>query len=800
MAIPFKYLLAKSLPTGKYGRSAGMFTGHIGAVMRAASVLIDQLGPTILAQMGLPASELQRFTATVRLGAYLHDWGKANEHFQVMVRLKALSTCKSDKEKKSQQRFWKFWKDELKERQMFRHEVLSGILASQVPSFRAWLEQCPQADYQVALWAAMGHHLKLGGKKGRQTDEIAEPTPGSGVTLRIYTGHPHFTALLKMGTDSRYLSLPKTLPIVPEEEWKVGALEEAIDRLHEEFLDFEEDLDEETRRFVAAVKATVLTADIAGSALPNTQYRLEDWMKQALNLVLDGAEIQALIDQSLGQHSLREFQKQIAASATRITLVQAGCGTGKTVGAYAWGLKYAIGRKLFFGYPTTGTASQGFIDYAGGTPAEARLMHSRASIDLENVLFSNEAQREKNSDDNEDAERIDARLTAFDAWQAKLIVCTVDTVLGLIQNNRKPLYSWPALCQSAFVFDEVHAYDERLFGALLRFLKTFRGAPILLMSASFTEGQLGAIRQVVSELGESLTTIPGPQALEILPRYRIQQIKAPTDAWAQVEATLSRQQKVLWVTNTVGACVEIYDEAARRLKRFNVEPLIYHSRYRYADRVKKHQGVVKAFGLNGPVFAVTTQVCEMSLDLSAFLLVTAMAPAAALVQRLGRLNRKVLEEAGGNVRLAYGEICNALIYPWTEKYPYEEEIVSGEQLLALLPDLDISQENLATAAAQLSSSTPKAVSSNWLDGNWRSFPGPLRNAGHTLTVLLEQDLAEIRKAARRSGKHFSLEAQRWTVPITLPNHYRDWEREGVYLVAPTGAVEYCSQTGAKSCK
>ena len=128
-------------------------------------------------------------------------------------------------------------------------------------------------------------------------------------------------------------------------------------------------------------------------------------------------------------------------------------------------------------------------------------MHSRADLDRE-LLFSGES---------DDSEGIDARLMAFQAWRKKLIVCTVDSVLGLIQNNRKPLYSWAAIAQSAFVFDEVHAYDARLFGALLKFIKAFRGAPILLMSASFTPEQLQAIRQVLAEQGEELDEpIEGP--------------------------------------------------------------------------------------------------------------------------------------------------------------------------------------------------------------------------------------------------------------------------------------------------
>jgi len=795
----FSKLLAKSLPSHESWQGAATYVGHISAVMRSANVLAAQLEPIIRQHLGLSNIAPDYFINTVKLGAYLHDWGKANQHFQVMVRLKDLKYCKDDKELQQQKSLNSFWQG-INHRQMIRHEILSGILAFQVPSFRAWLEECPNADFLTAVWAAMGHHLKIGGKKGRTTDQITEIPDGTGADLEIYTHHDHFTALLDIGV--RDLGLSNSLPERPKERWTKDELKDAMNQLHEEFVDFAENFSSENQRFIAAVKATVLTADIAGSALPNTQYKIEDWLQKALELVLTADDIQSLVEQRLGQNPLRDFQRRIAETNSRVTLVQAGCGTGKTVAAYAWAKNVAVGLRLFFGYPTTGTASQGYLDYAAETNIEKLLMHSRAAIDLEAVLFSNEAKYELNQEDTEDPERIDARLASFNAWQAKLIVCTVDAVLGLIQNNRKPLYAWPAICQSAFVFDEVHAYDQRLFGTLLRFLKAFRGAPTLLMSASFTEGQITAIRQVVEqELQETLQLIPGPQNLEALPRYTLHQIPEPSAAWAQVEKALKDKQRVLWVTNTVSDCVAIYRDAARKLKALGIKPLIYHSRYRYTDRVEKHKAVVDAFKSDEAVVAITTQVCEMSLDLSAHLLVTAMAPAPALIQRLGRLNRKVEEDTEGNIHLVSGRVCPAFIYPWTEKYPYEKpELETGQHWLNRLPSGEISQQQLSEAAARLGSEVPQAVHSNWLDGNWRSLPGALRDAGHTLTVLLEQDLPQIRKAACQPGNSFGIEAQRWTVPIRLMNSYTTWEREGVYPVAPKAVVRYSEETGAELCK
>jgi len=471
------------------------------------------------------------------------------------------------------------------EKQMLRHEVLSGILALRVSSFRNWLKHCPNADLHVAVWAAMGHHLKIGlGKDGKPASCIAEIQDGIRDGLEIYTHHGDFQAVLKMGR--KFLELPDKLPELPQEHWSRCQLKQALTDMRDEFVEFEEQVDWERQKFIAAVKATVIAADLAGSAIPTTEHSLKEWIQNVLDLVLSEDEIQKLLEQRLKNNTLRPFQEQIAQTPHRITLVKAGCGTGKTVGAYAWAKKWAVGRKLFFGYPTTGTASQGYLDYAAETEIETTLMHSRAAIDLEEILFSG---------DSDNSEGIDARLAAFSAWLAKLIVCTVDSVLGLIQNNSKPLYSWPAISQSAFVFDEVHAYGDRLFGALLKFLKTFRGAPILLMSASFTKEQLRVIHQVMDELGEEFNSIEGPKNLEELVRYRIQFIPEISDpkklpmVWPFVLDALSQKQKILWVTNSVQSCIDLYREAetqiSQHLPGLPIKRLIYHSRYRYKDRV-----------------------------------------------------------------------------------------------------------------------------------------------------------------------------------------------------------------------
>ena len=322
------------------------------------------------------------------------------------------------------------------------------------------------------------------------------------------------------------------------------------------------------------------------------------------------------------------FQIAVGDSGQSATVVIAGCGNGKTTAAYMWAQRWASGRKLFFTYPTTGTASAGFEDYAFRHPElNAALIHGRAFVDLEAMQTTGE----------EDPLEEDQRLASLEAWGRQVIVCTVDTVLGLMQNNRRPLFSFPAIVTGAIVFDEIHSYDRGLFGALIRFLRTFPELPVLLMSASIPPTRLRHLREAI---GPRLApAILGDPTLEGYKRYAIQRRDNKEACYRDVAEALrhSKNNKVLWVCNTVDDAVKAARLAATV---FGIQPLLYHSRFKYRERVQLQNELIRRFKSPQPVLAVTTQVCEMSLDISANTLVTAECPLAVLVQRLGRLNRR----------------------------------------------------------------------------------------------------------------------------------------------------------------
>ncbi len=169
-------------------------------------------------------------------------------------------------------------------------------------------------------------------------------------------------------------------------------------------------------------------------------------------------------------------------------------------------------------------------------------------------------------------------------------------------------------------------------------------------------------------------------------RARLEAVKvlrgwAPADgarSWSRELASeiLGRHRRgtrTLVVLNTVERAMQLYDELRRRGPEAGL--LLLHSRFRPIDRRAALARLRAEPGETG-LIAVTTQVVEAGVDLSAATLFTEVAPWSSMVQRFGRCNR-------------FGEETEASIF-WIDNRevgpePYEPSAVevAREQLRAL---------------------------------------------------------------------------------------------------------------------
>ncbi|MDA8254111.1 MAG: CRISPR-associated helicase Cas3' [Betaproteobacteria bacterium] len=582
----------------------------------------------------LEPSHLAAFWANSAAAIALHDLGKANDGFQRAVRRLG--------------------------EQVIRHEHLS-VLVIAMPDVERWLGSVSFLDVDLVLSAVLGHHLKASrGDLARGMGECRIVVfPGDNAEVQGI-----FQRL------AQQFGLPNpvfTLPPLWSLEGRGESIPEHAERLERRFAKLECALrrDEPRRRLMRAVKAAVIVADSAGSGFAREGYDIPGWIGGLFDPArrLDGAYIERHIlgprkSQIEARHGdvfhYHGFQNQAALQPAR-TLMIAPCGAGKTLAAWRWIEAQLAERprgRVIFLYPTRATATEGFRDYVAHAPeSDASLLTGTAAYELRD-MFANPSDTRNGVD-----YLTEARLYALGYWNKRLFSATVDQFLAFMQQCYKGLCLLPVLADAVVVFDEVHSFDVGLFDAFLKFLHHF-DLPVLAMTASLPNGR----RRLLEAEGLHLYT--GAEQADLtanseLERYKVKAVANAAAAEAAVRAALAQGDNVLWVVNTVDRAQAL----AQRLH--DLDPICYHSRFTLDDRKDRHQQVIAVFQSKGAKgrLAITTQVCEMSLDLDARLLVSEHAPIPSLIQRMGRCNR--------HARPGANDPGQVLLYPGESDIPYK---------------------------------------------------------------------------------------------------------------------------------
>lgn len=342
--------------------------------------------------------------------------------------------------------------------------------------------------------------------------------------------------------------------------------------------------------------------------------------------------------------TLRPFQQQIEAVDDDCLIGLAGCGEGKTHSALQWGRKMLDrerANRFVFAMPTQVTTNNLLLSltdspnskYRGHVPlTAAALYHSASETFYEGDVAS---ERWGISDT-----QLDKRARRW--FQRPVTVTTVDHVLSTLVNG----YSWATaargnLLQSAVIFDELHAYDTHTTGHILGAIAALdrAGVPWYVMSATIPP----QIRQHRSVDGATEVQSEGRISDSLPPREPFTVSVEADHLDAETVLTKAEQtdaRRIMVVRNTVSGAREL----ARILLNAGEEVVYYSSAFTQGHREQKETEIRERFGgeydeSTSRQFLVATQVCEISLDLSADLLLTDLAPIDAIVQRAGRLHR-----------------------------------------------------------------------------------------------------------------------------------------------------------------
>ncbi|HLW39993.1 MAG TPA: CRISPR-associated helicase Cas3', partial [Brumimicrobium sp.] len=170
------------------------------------------------------------------------------------------------------------------------------------------------------------------------------------------------------------------------------------------------------------------------------------------------------------------------------------------------------------------------------------------------------------------------------------------------------------------------------------------------------------------------------EELDKFDRHIVHKIDSWETAFPLFSKAIDENKKVLLVCNRVQSAQKIFDTISQLHP--NIPAMLLHSRFKRGAREQKEKQLIGkdengiATGefntSNKACIVVSTQVVEVSLDISFDLMVTECAPLDALIQRFGRINRIRNEETKDIRKLVF-----VIAPPETinEAKPYNLEIL-----------------------------------------------------------------------------------------------------------------------------
>ncbi|WP_026487335.1 CRISPR-associated helicase Cas3' [Caldanaerobius polysaccharolyticus] len=350
-----------------------------------------------------------------------------------------------------------------------------------------------------------------------------------------------------------------------------------------------------------------------------------------------------------GGRDPRDFQKRLGDVGPYVMLL-APCGRGKTEGALYWAenmRKHRFINRLIFAMPTQIT-SNAMAD-------RLKMIYGEENVGVyhgKSLLYYQE--QLKGIIDEDDLKLIE--LAEEQNFMSKvflkpIMVTTIDhLVFSFIHGFSQADFTLGNIQTACIVFDEVHYYEKDTLRHLVSLFSLLREMkiPHLLMSGTFPEFLKKNLEESAALEGKSYETVIDEEGLKYQPFIvkkhgdcivnKIENDFAVNDdVIEEIRSNYHKGIRQYIILNTVRKAQEVY----KRLKGV-IEPsdnlVLYHSRFTGHDRSKKDKSLLRDRDKR-PYILVSTQAIEISLDISCDVMFTELAPADAIGQRGGRLNR-----------------------------------------------------------------------------------------------------------------------------------------------------------------
>ena len=390
--------------------------------------------------------------------------------------------------------------------------------------------------------------------------------------------------------------------------------------------------------------------------------------------------------QELGKHQILPFQEN-AAQTKDNAILKAPTGSGKTLAAMLWAKNNQVENgRFFYVLPFTASInamSKRFQEIFG--EEQVGVLHHRNADFLFQMMENGELSVKIK---NKQAKHLASLAREM---YHPIRICTPHQILRFALRGRGWEMGLSEFHRACFVFDEVHAFEPLLAGLTLATVKLLTSdvfnAKVLFASATIPKFLENYIRD---EIGISADQIISPnpenELDKIVCNKERHKIKVREGSLLEnltqiADEIIESGESALIVCNHVKTSQQVWEYFADE----NFEDLtLLHSRFNGRDRNRiekkithKKSGEEKESerkliknGKRKPAVLMATQAVEVSLDIDYGRGYSEPAPADALGQRLGRINRSGSRKDENNVLkpsqvIIFAEPSNGYLYDET---------------------------------------------------------------------------------------------------------------------------------------
>lgn len=617
-----------------------------GETLISHSLRVADVAKVICHMLPLPFDERNKLVMSVSEIGLLHDIGKAATGFQEMVRNNSL------------------WGH--------RHEILSATIAAKI---------APHLKVEELL-AIITHHKSIPQKSEGSTFEkclpdnelpFIKPNVFDEMIAEIVHEKEYFLEFLNnLNKEGIYKWHIDNLNFCFKD---IGVLKHYWLRRQTNGQKDKTTIDQ--RCHASRLRGLLITADHIASA---HQFDLPDVPVQR-----DYVEI--IKSKELKGNNILPFQERCA-ETTGDAILKAPTGSGKTAAILLWAAKnQAENGRLFYVLPHTASinAMHKRLQKIYCEKTVGVLHHKNAAYLFR--LFENDY----SSTDAAKMARMISRL-ARELYHP-IRVTTPHQILRVALQGKGwelGLAEFPNAC---FVFDEIHAFEPLLTGltiATVKWLKSM-GAKVLFASATLPLFLEKILKEQI-DIPASNIISPNPEYKddkEVLDKVRHNVEIRSGNLLSSIDTVISEikvsGKTALIVCNHVATSQKVF-EILR--KEFNDIKLL-HARFNAKDRMNIETQIQSE---TPPRILVATQAVEVSLDLDYDCGYIEPAPADALGQRLGRINRKGLRDEPASVVIF--EEPSATMKENPMYLPYDKDVT--QETVSLLRQANLLTEQQLT--------------------------------------------------------------------------------------------------------